>query len=255
MTASIITVSYNSQSTIEDTISTTQGQQSACIEHVFVDGASSDGTVALVEAKVRKGDVFISEPDDGLYDAMNKGIGLASGDIIGILHSDDFYYSDKVIRHVVDTFESTGCDAVYGNLEFVDAVDTDKVIRVWKSSPFHSGSFRKGWHPPHPTFFVKREIYEKYGSFDTTFNISADFELMLRFIEKHRIHVEYLDEVLVRMRYGGESTGSLKKIIEGNRNVLRAFKKNGIPVSPLYPVLRLLPKLKQFIIKPMRKPK
>ena len=127
--------------------------------------------------------------------------------------------------------------------------DKNKVIRVWNSSEFKEGSFKKGWHPSHPTFFVKREVYEKYGLFDTSFDVSADFELMLRFLVKHKISTYFLDEVIVHMRYGGESTGSIKKIFIGNKNVMRAFKKNGIKVSPFYPFVRLLPKLKQFIIK------
>lgn len=247
MKISIITVSYESFDTIGSTISSVQGQSCSQIEHVIVDGDSSDGTVALVRSRIREGDAFISEPDGGLYDAMNKGLGMASGDIIGILNSDDFYASDQIIEKVVQKFGETGCDAVYGNLEFVDAGNTGHVIRVWKSSLYKPGSFQKGWHPPHPTFFVRREVYEKYGLFDTSFNVSADFELMLRFIEKYCIHIEYLDEVLVRMRYGGESTGSVSKIIEGNRNILRAFKKNGFSVSSFYPVVRFWPKLKQFI--------
>jgi len=219
------------------------------IEHIIIDGASSDNTIQEIKNTSNRISKIISEPDRGIYDAMNKGIALATGDIIGILNSDDFLASNEVISKIVEKFENEKCDAVYGDLDFVASNDPNKIVRQWKSSPYVKGSFRKGWHPSHPTFYVKREIYEKFGNFDISLNVSADFELMLRFIEKNQIKVHYLNETIVKMRYGGESTGSFKKIIEGNRNIMKAFKKNNIPVSPFYPIIRLLPKLKQFFIK------
>lgn len=247
MKISIITATYNSEKTITHTLKSVAAQTYPHIEHIIIDGGSSDKTMELVRSfsSVSKS---ISEPDKGIYDAMNKGIRLATGSIIGILNSDDFYASDDIIEKVVSRFNETDCDALYGNLDFVDPINTKKVVRRWKSSPYTLGSFRRGWHPPHPTFFVKKDIYEKYGLFDTDLQVSADFEIMLRFIEKFQIKVDFFDETIVKMRYGGESTGSLKNILRGNRNVLLAFKKNGISVSPLYPLLRLLPKLKQFIL-------
>jgi glycosyltransferase involved in cell wall biosynthesis len=180
---------------------------------------------------------------------MNKGISMATGDIIGILNSDDFLATDNILELIAHTFEHEGCDAIFGNLDFVASNDINKIVRRWKSSPFKQGSFSKGWHSPHPTFYVKREIYNKYGMFDISLNVSADFEIMLRFIERYKISTHYLDNVIIKMRYGGESTGSLRKIIRGNRNIIKAFEKNGIKVSPFYPFLRLIPKFKEFIIK------
>jgi len=249
MKITLITATYNSEATIADCIQSVDNQTHYDLEHIIIDGRSKDNTLDIIKFMPNRVTQIISEPDHGIYDAMNKGIKLANGDIIGILNSDDFYASNNILAKIVKTFKTTNCDAVYGNLDFVATADTTKIIRHWKSSPFIPGSFTKGWHPPHPTFFVKKEVYKKFGLFDTNLDVSADFELMLRFIEKNHVKVSYLDETIVKMRYGGESTGSLKKIIEGNRNILRAFKKNGIKVSPFYTVLRLIPKLKQFISK------
>jgi len=247
MKISIISATYDSAPTIASCINSVNKQTHSYIEHIIIDGVSKDNTLEIIKATPNRVTKIISEPDQGIYDAMNKGIKLATGDIIGILNSDDFYATSDIIQKVVERFKEANCDAVYGNLDFVDQTNTEKIIRHWQSSPFIPDSFKKGWHPPHPTFFVRKEIYDRYGLFDISLNVSADFELMLRFIEKHQIKVSYLDETIVKMRYGGESTGSLKKIIEGNRNIMRAFKKNGIKVSPFYPALRLIPKLKQFI--------
>ncbi len=246
MKISIITVTYNNTDTIANCVASVYNQTHEDIEHIIVDGASSDNTLKIIKANPSRVAEIISEPDNGIYDAMNKGIRLATGDIIGILNSDDYYADNRIIKKIVTIFENEKVDSVFGNLEFVDQHDTNKGIRVWKSSKFKPGSFKKGWHPSHPTFFVKKEVYEKYGLFDASFDVSADFELMLRFIEKYKISTYYLDETIVKMRYGGESTGSLKRIFIGNKNVLRAFKKNGIKVPPLY---RLLPKLKRFVIR------
>jgi glycosyltransferase len=249
MKISIITATYNSSAGIANCISSVNEQTYQDIEHIIIDGASNDGTLQIIKSAPSRVNKIVSEQDNGIYDAMNKGIALATGDIIGILNSDDFLASPSIIKKIVHTFVNEKCEAIFGDLDFVAQNDSNKIIRQWKSSPYVKGSFVKGWHPSHPTFYVKKEIYEQYGNFDISLNVSADFELMLRFIEKHQIKVFYLNETIVKMRYGGESTGSLKKIIEGNRNIMRAFKKNGILVTPFYPVIRILPKLKQFFIK------
>ncbi len=249
MKISIITTTYNSADTIKDTLSSVNAQSYSNIEHIIVDGSSKDKTLEIVRNYGERVSKIISEPDKGIYDAMNKGVKAATGDVVGILNSDDVYASENVITNVMRLFNDENCDGVYGNLNFVKADNLNEVVRVWKSSPYKPSSFAKGWHPPHPTFFVKKEVYDNYGLFDISLNVSADFELMLRFIEKHKIDVCFLDEVLVKMRYGGESTGSIKKIIAGNKNIIKAFKKNDLDVSYLYPIYRLLPKLKQFITK------
>lgn len=250
MKISLITITYNSESTISDTLKSVLSQSYTNIEYLIIDGLSKDNTLAIIkeyEPKFNAHMKWISEPDKGIYDAMNKGIHMATGDIVGILNSDDLFYDDNVIEDIVRTFESNNIDCLYGNLKFVDAINTNKVVRTWKGSQHTTGAFLKGWHPAHPTFYVKRAVYEKYGVFDTSFDVSADFELMLRFIEKYQISNLYLDRDFVKMRMGGESTGSIAKIIQGNKNVLRAFKKNGFKVSPLYPIMRLFPKVVNIV--------
>ena len=243
MKLSLITVTYNSSKTLIDTFQSVLSQTYSDIEYIIVDGASKDNTVSIIkeyEPKFNGRMKWISEPDKGLYDAMNKGIRMATGDVVGILNSDDLFMDNQVIADIVAAFDKQ-TDAIFGNLYFVNQEDVNQIVRVWKGSPYKS--FKSGWHPAHPTFYVRREVYEKFGGFDTTFDVSADFELMLRLIEKHGIRTKYLDRYMVRMRMGGESTGSIKNIIRGNKNIFRAFRKNEIKVSLLYPLYRLLPKL------------
>lgn len=243
MILSLITVTFNSSNTLCDTLQSVLDQNFTDIEYIIVDGASNDGTVSIIkeyEPKFNGRMKWISEPDKGLYDAMNKGIRMATGDVVGILNSDDLFMDNEVIANIAAAFDEQ-TDAVFGNLYFVNQEDVNQIVRVWKGSPCKS--FKTGWHPAHPTFYVRRDAYEKYGAFDTTFDVSADFELMLRLIEKNGIRTKYLDRYMVRMRMGGESTGSIKNIIRGNKNILRAFRKNKIKVSPLYPIYRLLPKV------------
>ena len=250
MKISIITVTYNSEKTLAETLQSILAQSYYNIESIIIDGSSKDNTISIIKeyeplfnGKMK----WVSEPDKGLYDAMNKGIHMATGDIIGILNSDDFYTDSNVLQDIALSFKNNKIDCLYGNLYFVDSIETNKVVRTWKGSQHKMGGFLKGWHPAHPTFYVKKEVYDKHGVFDTSFNVSADFELMLRFIEKHQISNLYLDRYFIKMRMGGESTGSINKIIQGNKNVLRAFKKNGFNVSPFYPIIRLLPKALNII--------
>ena len=256
MKLSLITVTYNSSQTLRDTLQSVMNQTYSDIEYIIVDGASKDNTVSIIkeyEPKFNGRMKWISERDNGLYDAMNKGIRMATGDVVGILNSDDLFMDDRVLADVAASFDEQ-TDAIFGNLYFVNQEDVSQIVRVWKGTPYKS--FKNGWHPAHPTFYVRREVYEKYGVFDTTFDVSADFELMLRLIEKHGIRAKYLDRYMVRMRMGGESTGSIKNIVRGNKNIFRAFRKNGIKISPLYPVYRLLPKVidRIYFLLGMRKP-
>ena len=247
MKISLITVTYNSGRTLSATLSSVLSQTYSDIEYIVVDGLSGDDTVSIIEeyGHLFKGKLrFLSESDKGIYDAMNKGIRMATGDIIGILNSDDLLMDDDVLKDIASEFDDQ-TDAIYGNLYFVKQSDVNHVVRVWKGSPYKS--FTTGWHPAHPTFYVRREVYENYGTFDTSFNVSADFELMLRLIEKYHIRTKYLDRYMVKMRVGGESTGSIKNIIKGNINIMKAFKKNGISVSVFYPVIRLCPKVVSLI--------
>lgn len=243
---SIITTSFNSRSTIADTLESVKSQTYPDIEHIIIDGLSTDGTQELVSGYQHVAQ-FISEKDKGIYDAMNKGILAANGDIIGILNSDDFYPSPLVIEKIVRQFEETGCDAVYGDLVYVDKLDTRKVVRYWRAGQYKPGLFKWGWMPPHPTFFVRKEIYQRYGMFDLNLNTAADYELMLRFIHKHGIKLGYLREILVKMRAGGASNASLRRRLSANRADKKAWIQNGIEPYWFTFYLKPLRKIGQFL--------
>lgn len=248
MKISIITATYNSGATARDTIESVLSQNYSDFEHIIVDGGSKDNTLDIIkeyEPKYNGRLKWISEPDKGIYDAMNKGIMMTTGDVIGILNSDDFYASNNSLNLIAKNIE--GKDIVFGDLIFVNQTDTNRIVRSWKGSPFKEGSFFKGWHPAHPTFYARKECFEKSGSFDIGYQVSADFELMLRFLEKEKYSSNYIPENLVKMRIGGESTNSIKNIIKGNKFVLKAFKKNGFKVPKLYIIRRLGPKGVQMI--------
>ena len=244
---SIITVVWNNASTIKDAIDSILNQTYENIEYIVVDGASTDGTVEIIQSYGDKISKFISEKDKGLYDAMNKGIGLATGDIVGILNSDDFYKSNDVLETVVNEFIRKDIDCLYGDLEYVAAHDTDKIVRYWKSKEFEDGLFQKGWHPAHPTFFIKREFYDKYGVFNLDFKISADYEIMLRFLEKYKLKSSYINKTFVKMRIGGESNRSVLNITKANLESYRAWKVNGLYINPLRLLLKPLSKLFQLL--------
>ncbi len=226
MKVSIITSVYNNKETIKDAIESVLSQTYKNIEYIIIDGASTDGTVEIIKGYEDKINKFVSEPDKGIYDGLNKGINITSGDIIGFLHSDDVYMNNEVIEKVVETFKKYNCDGVYGDLVYVSK-SSDKVIRFWKSGEFSVDKLKKGWMPPHPTLFLKREIYEKYGLFDLSFKIAADYDFMLRVL-KNNLKLYYIPEVLYKMRIGGESNKSLKNIILKSKEDLKALRKNEI---------------------------
>lgn len=248
MKFSLITVTLNSGKTVRNTFDSVLKQTYSDFEYILVDGISRDNTLDLIneyDSKFNGRLQWISEKDDGLYDAMNKGFSMATGDIIGIINSDDVLADPAAIEKVVKCFERDEMiDAVYADLYYVAQNDISKIVRHWVSG--EQRSFAKGWHPAHPTFYVKKEIYHKYGTFDLDFKFAADFELMLRLIEKYHIKLHYLPEPLVRMRLGGTTSKNLSNIRKGNIECINAFKKNNIPVSRFYPLFRLLPKLKQY---------
>lgn len=242
----VITVTYNSEATVAETMDSVLAQIYPNIEYIVVDGGSTDKTIDIIrqyEPRFQGRMRWISKPDQGIYDAMNKGIAMATGEVIGMLNSDDLFIDAEVLTDIASAFEDRQIACIHGNLYFVRHDDTNHIVRIWKSSPYKPNSFARGWHPAHPTFYVRREYYIRFGGYDIAFPVSADFELMLRFLEKHRLHSLFINRFLVKMRMGGESTGSLRSIYVGNRNVMKAFHKNGIPVSPLYPVFRLAPKV------------
>jgi len=231
MKISVITATWNSEATIGDTLASFASQDFKDTEYLIIDGASSDGTLDVVRAKGKRVDKIISESDKGIYDALNKGIGLATGDVIGFLHSDDVYAHPAVLTQVANTFIKNDVDAVYGDLVYVSKSDPDKIIRKWTSGDFSREKFRNGWMPPHPTFYLKRSCYERFGGFDLSYRIAADYDSILRYMWKHKITAAYIPDVLVRMRVGGESNRSIKNIICKSKEDLRAMSANGLPVT------------------------
>lgn len=249
MKISIITVSLNSAATIESTLESVDRQSFSPIEQILIDGGSTDGTLDIIE-RYRPGVAHvISQPDHGIYDAMNKGIAMATGDVIGILNADDFYVHEQVIAMVAAAFDDESIDVCYGDLEYVDSADTDKVFRYWKSGPYRPDRFYLGWMPPHPTFFVRRSLYEKHGLFNLDLGSAADYELMLRFLLKHGAHAKYVPEVLVRMRAGGASNASLGNRVKANLMDRQAWQINGLRPYPWTLYLKPLSKLSQFFVK------
>lgn len=249
MKISIITITYNSESTIRDTIESVLNQDYKDIEYIIVDGLSNDNTLNIIGEYKNRISKIISEKDKGLYDALNKGIAIATGDVVGIIHSDDFYTSNDVITKVANTFMVNHCDAVYADLYYVDKKDTSKIFRKWKSGQYKSGAFIKGWMPPHPTFFVKNGCYTKYGVFNLQLKSAADYELMLRFIHKYRIKLAYLPEFIIKMRVGGKSNVSIKNRLRANSEDRKAWEINGLKphfytlyLKPLRKIIQLLRK-------------
>ncbi len=250
MKISIVTVVRNGAETIEDTIESVAGQFYPQVEHIIVDGASTDGTVAIVERYRSCLATILSEPDDGIYDAMNKGIGVATGEVIGTLNADDMYAHEHVLETVARTFQESQIDACYADLVYVDRRKLDRVIRYWTSKSFQPGLFQRGWIPAHPTFYVRREVYERLGRFDLDFKIQSDFELTLRFLEVHRIRARYIPEIWVKMRMGGTTNNSIVNIVRGNLESYRACKRHGLRVTPLFFLRKAAMRIPQFFRRP-----
>jgi len=241
MKISIVTPAFNSAATIRDTLESIKMQDYPDIEHIIVDGVSKDLTMEIL-AEYPHVSKAVSEPDRGLYDAMNKGVRLATGDVVGILNSDDFYTHPQVLSRVAALFAETGADVLYADLEYVDMRDTTRVVRTCKAGAIKPGCFLRGWMPPHPTFFVRRHLYEQFGLFNPELRFSADYELMLRFLLKNKLSACYLTEVTVRMRTGGASNANWLNRIRANREDRLAWKMNGL--RPRFYTLYLKPLLK-----------
>ena len=247
MKISIITVTFNSAETIEKTIQSVINQSYKNVEYIIVDGKSTDKTLAIIETYKSHITKIVSEKDNGLYDALNKGIALATGDIIGILHSDDFYTDANVLQLYADTFSRNKSDAVYSDLYYVDRINTTKIMRKWKSGSYKANSFLYGWMPPHPTFFVKADCYKKFGNFNLQFKSAADYELMLRFIHKNKINITYLQYFTVKMRVGGKSNASVTNRVNANIEDRKAWEINNL--KPYFFTLYFKPlrKIIQFL--------
>lgn len=239
---SIITVLLNNKDFIAQAIESVLSQRLVNVEYIVIDGGSNDGSKEIINKYKDQITHVISEPDEGMYFAMNKGIGLASGDVIGFLHADDFYASPSVLRQVLSVFENENIDAVYADLDYVHRGNSNKVLRKWRSGKYSEKAFYKGWMPPHPTFFARKDAYQRFGGFNTELRSAADYELMLRFLMVHQANVFYIPQVWVKMRIGGQSNRSLKNRYLANREDLKAWHVN-----------KLKPKWYTLLLKPLSK--
>ncbi|MBQ4799522.1 glycosyltransferase [Pseudoalteromonas sp. MMG006] len=248
MKVSIITATYNSESTIIDTLKTLNEQSYPNIEYIIIDGNSTDNTLSVVKQNCPRVSTVVSEADAGIYDALNKGVSAATGDVVGFLHSDDLFAYPDAVKDIVDTFTTDKCDAIYSDLEYVSKDNIHNVVRLWKSGTYSKTKLKSGWMPPHPTFYMKRELYKKYGLFDLNFKISADYDSLLRFLWTKEISLSYLPKVTIKMRVGGASNRSLKNIVLKTQEDIRAMKKNKLPV--IFAILgKNLLKIPQFFLR------
>ncbi|MEI6480335.1 MAG: glycosyltransferase family 2 protein [bacterium] len=247
MKISIITPSYNSSKTISDTIESVISQNYSDLEYIIVDGASTDNTKDIVSKYQGKINIkFVSEPDKGIYDAMNKGIGLATGEVIGIINSDDFYINNDVLGKVSDVFKDSNTDACYGDLVYIKDDIKNKIIRYWKAGEYKEWKLNYGWIPPHPTLFVRKSVYEKFGLFRLDLKIAADYELMLRLLKKEKIKISYIPHTLVTMRLGGSSSKNIKNRMSGIKELHKSWELNGMKVPTLF-IFRQLLKIPQYL--------
>ncbi|MGL1902276.1 MAG: glycosyltransferase [Fibrobacterales bacterium] len=242
---SIITAVYNNEDSIRDAICSVLSQDYSTIEYILIDGASTDATRSIIDEYQEDIAIYVSEPDSGIYDALNKGVHYATGDLIGFMHSDDLFGDTTVISQVVAAYESNGADGVYGDLEYVQKNDTSQVIRYWKSNPFERAALKKGWMIPHPTLYLTPSVYKEYGVFDTNLRISADYEFMLRILTKQALSFAYIPMVLVKMRVGGASN-SFGNLLKKSKEDLKILRKHN--VGGVYTLLyKIASKLNQFI--------
>ncbi|MFT6955244.1 MAG: glycosyltransferase involved in cell wall biosynthesis [Halieaceae bacterium] len=249
MSITIITPVWNNADTIAQCISSINAQAESC-QHILVDGGSTDGTLEIIEQQKAPDAVLISEPDQGMYDAINKGLKLSTCDIVGVLNSDDFYPTDDILGQVDQVFSQPAIDASYGDLHYVDKVDTAKVVRNWRSGDYKRENFFGGWMPPHPTFFLRRRLYEGYGGYRLDMGTAADYELMLRMLFKHEAKAAYIPQVMVHMRNDGMSNASLKNRIKANRNDRKAWRVNEVTPKPWTLIAKPLGKAGQWLSKP-----
>lgn len=248
MKVSIITATYNSAETIAVCIESVGNQTYNDIEYIIVDGGSTDSTIGIIEKQIKlhPNISFKSEPDKGIYDALNKGIQRATGDIIGFVHSDDFLANSNIIAEIVKTFETKQVDGVYGNLHYVAFENTDKIIRNWVSRPFYKKLLNRGWMPAHPTLFLKKQIYNSFGMFDLSYKIAADYDFILRVFKQSELKFCYLPKTIVKMRVGGASNKSFKNILQKTKEDYRAIKANKVG-GFMTVLVKNFSKLKQFI--------
>lgn len=250
MKITVVTATYNCVSTIGDCLRSVAGQTHPDVEHIVVDGASEDGTVDFLYQHASQFSRIISEPDKGIYDALNKGVAHASGDIVGFLHADDLYADNTVLEDVAFAFLDPEVDAVYGDLTYVQKADTGKVVRYWRSSPFTRSRLATGWMPPHPTLYLRRGLYGEFGSFDLSYRIAADYDFMLRVLGTMKGEATYLPRVLVKMRVGGVSNRSIQNILRKSAEDLRALRSNRVGGMGSL-MLKNGSKILQFVTRPV----
>jgi glycosyltransferase len=246
MKISIVTVSLDNKAYIEDCIISVLSQ-AYDVEYIIVDGGSTDGTINIIRKYEKRISTWVSESDRGIYDAMNKGIMKSTGDIIGILNSDDIYADGNVLERVITCFSNNNADTCYGDLVYVDRMDVKKNIRYWKAGAYNKDNFRRGWMPPHPAFFVKRKVYQQYGLFNLGFPLAADYELMLRFLYAKDVSAAYIPECLVKMRTGGSSHPGLLNTYKNMAENYQAWKVNGLSTNPLTFLMKPLFKTFQYV--------
>lgn len=248
MKISVVTVVFNRVNTVAAALESVQRQSYPSVEHIIQDGGSTDGTLDEIARLSVENTNVISERDLGIYDAINRGIKRATGDVVGLMHSDDFFAKDTVLAKISAVFFDPTVDGVYGDLQYVSANDPTRVIRHWRPGQYEPALLKRGWMPPHPTLYLRREVFERHGFYDTAFRISADYDAMLRYLAKGQIKLAYIPEVLVKMRLGGESNRSLERIVCKSREDLRAIRKNGVGgIGTL--AAKNLSKLGQFIVR------
>jgi glycosyltransferase involved in cell wall biosynthesis len=225
---SVITAVLNRAATLGASVRSVHAQQGCDVEHIVIDGGSTDGTLAVLDqhkADIRK---IVSEPDGGLYDALNKGLRHASGDVVGFMHADDEFASPHALARIAEAFEDPDVGAVYGDLVYVKKNDVSRVVRYWRAGQYQRAQLTQGWMPPHPTFYARRDVYSRLGGFDTRYRIAADYESMLRILWKGRVKAAYVPEVIVRMRVGGLSNASLFNVLHKSKEDYAAMRQNGI---------------------------
>jgi glycosyltransferase involved in cell wall biosynthesis len=250
---SVITVCYNSEKTIQDTLHSVATQDYSNLEYLILDGQSSDSTMNIVQSalpSLPQNTAVSSEKDKGLYDAMNKGIAKASGEIIGFLNSDDVFAGPSSIRQIAEIFEKTKADIVYGNIVYTKQYDLSSITRSWRPGNPPPSGMKFGWHPPHPAFYVKRDLLNRLGGFNLNYRIAADYEMMVRLIAKHQLRLAWCDHTIVRMREGGVSNAGLKSIWRANVECWQAWKENGLTPSPVLIAGKLTSKILQYGSKP-----
>lgn len=234
MKISIVTAVWNREGSIADCLRSVNQQSYTDIEHILVDGGSTDHTLQIIAQSDRRPGPMVSERDNGIYDAINKGIRMATGDYVGLMHADDLFDNEQTVAHIAQLLKESGADALYGDLEYVTASDTSKVVRYWKSGSYYQGIMNFGWMPPHPTVFIKRELFEKFGYYRTDMRIAADYERMLHLFHFAKIKPVYLPQVITRMRVGGASNKSLKNIMRKSREDLRAWSLRGYALMGIW---------------------